>query len=71
MTGTTAAPHNEMKLERTIGLPGGVALVIGGVIGMGIYALIAAVSAQAGSALWLAFLIAIIISIIGVLPLYK
>lgn len=63
--------HNEMKLERTIGLPGGVALVIGGVIGMGIYALIAAVSAQAGSALWLAFLIAIIISIIGVLPIVQ
>lgn len=63
--------QTEMKLERTIGLSGGVALVIGGVIGMGIYALIAAVSAQAGSALWLAFLIAIIISIIGVLPIVQ
>lgn len=61
----------ERKLERSIGLPGGVALVIGGVIGMGIYALIAAVAAQVGSALWLAFLIAIVVSIIGVLPIIQ
>ena len=71
MSDNNPSPHNEMKLERTIGLPGGIALVIGGVIGMGIYALIAAVAAQAGSALWLAFLIAIIISIIGVLPIIQ
>lgn len=59
------------RLERTIGLAGGVSLVIGGVIGMGIYALIAAVGAQAGSALWLSMLIAIIISIVGVLPIIQ
>ena len=60
---------DEPRLDRSIGLPGGVALVIGGVIGMGIYALIAAVAAQAGSALWLAFTLALIISAIGVAPL--
>jgi APA family basic amino acid/polyamine antiporter len=60
---------DEPRLERFIGLTGGVALVIGGVIGMGIYALIAAVAAQAGSALWLAFTLALVISAIGVAPL--
>jgi len=59
----------EMKLDRSIGLAGGVALVIGGVIGMGIYALIAAVGAQAGSALWIPFTLAIVVSAIGVAPL--
>jgi APA family basic amino acid/polyamine antiporter len=63
--------HGEIRLERPFGLLGGIALVIGGVIGMGIYALIAAVASQAGSALWLAFTIAIFISIIGVVPLIQ
>ena len=61
--------QKQMKLERSIGLPGGIALVIGGVIGMCIYALIAAVGAQAGSALWIPFTLAIIVSAIGVAPL--
>jgi len=57
------------KLNRPIGLFGGIALVIGGVIGMGIYALIAAVGAQAGSTLWIAFTLAIVVSALGVAPL--
>lgn len=63
--------QNETILDRPIGLAGGIALVIGGVIGMGIYALIAAVGAQAGSALWIAFTLAIIVSAIGVTPLIQ
>lgn len=61
--------QREMELNRSIGLPGGIALVIGGVIGMGIYALIAAVGAQAGTALWLPFTLAMVVSAVGVAPL--
>lgn len=67
----SAATPADIKLDRPIGLLGGIALVIGGVIGMGIYALIAAVGVQAGSALWLAFTIAMIVSAIGVAPLIQ
>jgi APA family basic amino acid/polyamine antiporter len=67
-TGTIPA---DAELDRPIGLLGGISLVIGGVIGMGIYALIAAVGAQAGSALWLAFAIAMTVSAIGVAPLIQ
>jgi amino acid transporter len=67
----TGASPADVKLDRPIGLFGGIALVIGGVIGMGIYALIAAVGAQAGSTLWMAFLIAMIVSAIGVAPLIQ
>jgi amino acid transporter len=67
----TGTPLAEVDLARPVGLLGGIALVIGGVIGMGIYALIAAVAAQAGSALWLAFLLAVIVSAIGVAPLIQ
>ena len=65
------AKATEVTLGRHIGLSGGIALVIGGVIGMGIYALIAAVGAQAGTGLWLAFVLAIIISVVGVTPLIQ
>jgi amino acid transporter len=51
----STSAHEDVRLDRPIGLAGGVALVVGGVIGMGIYALIAAVGARAGSALWIAF----------------
>lgn len=60
-----------MKLEGKIGLPGGVALVVGGVIGMGVYALIPNIAANAGYASWLAIAIALGISILGVLPLIQ
>ena len=66
-----AENQNNVKLDRPIGLVGGVSLVIGGVIGMGIYALIAAVAAHAGSALWIAFILAIIVSAVGVAPLIQ
>jgi APA family basic amino acid/polyamine antiporter len=67
----SGASPADIKLDRPIGLGGGIALVIGGVIGMGIYALIAAVGAQAGSSLWVAFFIAMIVSAIGVAPLIQ
>ncbi|MBU2511663.1 APC family permease [bacterium] len=57
------------KFNRPIGLIGGIALVIGGVIGMGIYVLLAQVTAQMGTSLWFPFSIAIIVSIVGVIPL--
>lgn len=63
--------REDAQLDRPIGLAGGIALVVGGVIGMGIYALIAAVGAQAGSALWLAFTVAIVVSAVGVAPLIQ
>jgi amino acid transporter len=73
--GSNLSPGNghqgEIKLGRSMGLVGGIALVVGGIIGMGIYALIAAIGAQAGNALWLAFTIGILISVIGVLPLIQ
>ena len=49
-------------------LLGGIALVVGAIIGMGIYALIAGIGANAGSATWLAFIIAMVISMIGIIP---
>ncbi|MEE4608721.1 MAG: APC family permease [Desulfobacteraceae bacterium] len=67
----STSAHEDVRLDRPIGLAGGVALVVGGVIGMGIYALIAAVGAQAGSALWVAFAVAIIVSAVGVAPLIQ
>ena len=54
-----------------MGLLGATSLVVGGVIGMGIYALIAAVGAHAGNAMWLAFTIALIVSVIGVIPIVQ
>ena len=69
--GSPTPQPQDVKLERPIGLLGGIALVVGGVIGMGIYALIAAVGAQAGSALWVAFILAIVVSAVGVLPLIQ
>ncbi len=59
------------KFDRPVGLLGGVSLVIGGVIGMGIYALISQVAAQVGTTIWLAFSLAILISVVGVFPLIQ
>lgn len=67
--GTNNRVHMEDgKLSRSMGLAGGIALAVGGVIGMGIYALIAPIGAQAGSSLWLAFTVTILISAVGVIP---
>ena len=61
----------EVKLGRAFGLGGGIALVVGSIIGMGIYALLAPITANAGNAMWLAFTIAIIISAVGVIPIIQ
>ncbi len=71
MSSSTGKTGGDVKLDRPIHLLGGVALVIGGVIGMGIYALIAAVGAYAGTTLWLAFILAITVSVVGVAPLIQ
>lgn len=60
---------DEFKLDRPLGLLAGIAIVIGGVIGMGIFALIAGIGAAAGPSIWLAFTVALVISLIGVAPL--
>lgn len=61
----------EVKLGRSLTLTGGIALVVGGVIGMGIYSLIAGMGAQAGSSVWLALSIAVIIAVVGVIPIVQ
>lgn len=60
-----------MKLEGKIGLPGGIALVVGGVIGMGVYAMIPSIAAKSGEAVWLSILIAMVVSLLSVLPLIQ
>jgi len=67
---TTTGTH-EAQLERSIGLGGSVALVVGGVVGAGIFILIASIGAEAGSAIWLAFTVAILVSLIGVIPVIQ
>jgi APA family basic amino acid/polyamine antiporter len=61
----------EVRLGRSIGLGGGVAMVVGSIIGMGIFALLAPIAANSGTAMWLAFLLAIIISAVGVVPIIQ
>lgn len=60
-----------MKLEKKIGLVGGIGIVTGGVIGMGAYTLIPGIAAKAGEGAWLAILLALIVSVISVLPLIQ
>ena len=69
----TAGPAQpgEVKLGRVFGLGGGIALVVGSIIGMGIFALLAPITASAGNALWLAFVLAMIISAVGVIPIIQ
>ncbi|MEX0811389.1 MAG: APC family permease [Chitinophagales bacterium] len=61
----------DVKLNSKIGLPGGIGLVMGGVIGLGVYIMIPSIAGKAGSATWLAILIAMSVSIIGVIPLIQ
>lgn len=61
----------EVKLNNKIGLPGGIGLVMGGVIGLGVYIMIPSIAAKAGTATWFAILIAMSISLIGVMPLIQ
>lgn len=60
-----------MKLASKVGLPGGVALVVGGVIGMGVYVMIPSIAAKAGAAVWLSITIALVVSLLSVLPLIQ
>lgn len=66
-----APPTNDAQLQRAIGLSGAVALVVGAVVGAGVFILIASIGALAGSAIWLAFSVAILVSLIGVLPVIQ
>jgi len=61
----------QAELKRHISLPGAVALVVGAVIGAGIYVMVGNIGYQTGSALWLAFLIAMLMSLVGVIPLIQ
>lgn len=60
-----------VALERSITLSGAVALVVGGVVGAGVFVLVEEITAQAGGAVWLSFVVAIVISLIGVVPVIQ
>jgi len=60
-----------MQLKNKIGLPEGIALVTGGVIGMGIYVMIASIAEKSGSAVWLSISAALLVSLAGVVPLIQ
>jgi basic amino acid/polyamine antiporter, APA family len=62
-------PSEGRQLERSMGLSSGIALVVGAVIGAGIFVLVREIGAQAGGAIWLAYAMAMLVSLIGVLPL--
>lgn len=59
------------QLQRSITLSGAIALVVGAVVGAGIYVMVADIGALTGNALWLAFSAAMLISLIGTLPLIQ
>jgi len=65
------AAGNALHLQRTIGLAGASALVVGGVIGAGIFVMVRDIGALAGPAIWLSFVAAIVVSMIGVIPLIQ
>lgn len=67
MADSSSAPH----LERNIGLTGATALVVGAVVGAGIFVLIGDISDASGGAIWLAFAIAIAVSISNAVPLVQ
>lgn len=71
MARTKSEYSGEIKLGRAFGLGGGIALVVGSIIGMGIYALLAPITANAGTAMWLAFTLAVILSAVGVIPIIQ
>ncbi len=60
-----------MKLNREIGLAGGIALVVGGVIGMGAFVLIPLICSKAGGAAWLSISVAMVLSLVSVFPLIQ
>jgi APA family basic amino acid/polyamine antiporter len=57
-----------LGLKNKIGLLGAVGIVVGGVIGMGTFVLIPTIAGKAGPAAWLAITIALVVSILSVLP---
>lgn len=76
MSGASENPDSgsggiEGELAKPVTLAGGVSLVVGGVIGIGIYAMIAPITLSAGTSQWLAFLIAVVLSMVGVTPLMQ
>jgi APA family basic amino acid/polyamine antiporter len=71
MADVESAQGGEVKLGRALGLGGGIAMVVGSIIGMGIFALLAPIAANSGNAMWLAFIIAIILSAIGAIPIIQ
>ncbi len=56
------------ELKARISLTGAIALVVGGVVGAGVYVLMAQIGSKAGSSLWLSLSIAMVVSLIGVIP---
>jgi APA family basic amino acid/polyamine antiporter len=64
-------PYEDVKLGRPIKLLGATALIVGAVIGMGVYVFIGSIGAHMGSAMWIAFTIALIITILGIAPLIQ
>jgi len=58
-------------LVRSISLLGAISIVVGAVIGAGIYIMVGAIASKAGSALWFAFLVAMLVSLLGVIPLVQ
>lgn len=59
------------KLARPITLLGGISIIVGAVIGIGIFVLVAPIAVQTGSGIWLAVTLAIMVSLIGVVPLIQ
>lgn len=64
-------PQNEPRLQRAIHLPGAVALVVGAVVGAGIFVQVKPIAEGSGAAIWLAFTAAITVSIFGVIPIIE
>lgn len=58
-------------LRQSIGVLGASALVIGGVIGAGIYTLVGPIAANSGGAIWLAFALGMAVSVAGVVPVMQ
>lgn len=71
MTHETPLTNKTLKLRREITLPGAIALVVGGVIGAGIFVMVRDIGAQTGRAIWMSFAAAILISLIGVIPVIQ
>jgi APA family basic amino acid/polyamine antiporter len=60
-----------MKLKKQVGLLGGTALVVGGVIGMGAFVLIPLICSKAGGAAWLSVSVAVVLSLLSVFPIIQ